>query len=349
MSDKSSLVIIDGRTLWDAFSGRQKCMAVEMSKYRDVIYLEEGGSLFPKIRRISNNLIVVSGVLRWYVRNFRKPSKVILLFPAVYLNILTARYSTVTIWAMDNSHELLPGVNASIRVFDHIDPCFSDNTDVVRSHDFRVIDSSKKADIVLATASSLLDECRPYNDNCFLVENATTEKVVSDEQLRDVDLVWLGTLDSRIDYDFLLRVEQLSDDLRLVLAGNIHPDYRERVNTFRRWEYWGPLNDEDGDRLMARSKYGVIPYIPGPVSERINPCKIFGYVASGVIPLSLPSSHADRYSEYCLMSNDATYWVNAIKNNIRPVNWQSRKHFVDENTWKNRIEQVNDILRNFRS
>jgi hypothetical protein len=342
-----SVVIIDGRVRWDAFPSRQKFVALEMSKYRDVIYLEDGGSLLPKIRRVSATIIVVSGILRWYERNFRKPNVLVLLFPAIYLNVISIKYKHVIIWAMENCHDLLPGVRATLRIFDHIDPCFSDDSDEIASFNRRVISMAKKADIVFATAQALLEECNQFNLRCYLVQNGTPQKNVVDSDLRDVDLVWLGTLDSRIDYVFLTELASGQPDIRIILAGNVHPEYRRVVELIPNVEIVGPLSDEDGDALLARSKYGAIPYISGPISERINPCKIYGYVASGVVPISLPSSHAARLSNHCLMSCDSDYWIKAIKQRIYPPLWHNRDSFVRENTWAKRVELANKLVQDY--
>jgi hypothetical protein len=342
-----SLVIIDGRVRWDAFSSRHKCVAIELSQYRDVIYLEDGGSLVPQIREISPSLVVVSGILRWYERNVRKPNVLIPIFPATYLNVLSIKYKHVVIWAMGPCHDLLPGVRATLRIFDHIDPCFSDDTSEIVAFNSRVISMSKKADIVFATAQALLEECEKYNQRSYLVENGTPIKNIVESDFRDIDLVWLGTLDSRIDYQFLNELASGEPGIRIVLAGNVHPDYRNVVNAIPNVEHVGPLSDEDGDTLLLRSKYGAIPYISGPISERINPCKIFSYIASGVVPISLPSSHAARLSGYCLMSSDSRYWLSATKQRVYPPLWYDRDSFVQENTWLKRVELANKIVQDY--
>lgn len=343
-SSKRSVVILEGRVRWDAFSQRQKHVALELSKYRDVIYLEDGGPLFPKCRRVSPTIIVVSGILRWYDRNFRKPSTLVLSVAAGYLNLLTIKYEHVIIWAMENCHELLPGVRAKLRVFDHIDPCFSDNPNEIESFNIRVINMASKANVVFATAPALLEECKPYNSHCYLVENATPVKNIAVTDLRDIDLVWLGTLDSRLDYKFLAELASTQKGIRMVLAGNIHPDYRSIVRSIPNVDIVGPLSDSDGDALLARSRYGAIPYTAGPISDRVNPCKIFSYIASGVVPISLPSTHAIRFSDYCLMSSDVQYWLSAIEQNSYPSRWSERDLFVSDHTWFNRVQFADNIL-----
>lgn len=343
---KQHIIVFIGKAPWNSPPARHKHLAVALSEFYDILYLEDGGTVVPIVFQVSRNIYVGRGFLKWFDKFFRCSKLSYSFVPSMLLNLYCLVYRTVIVWDMENCHKLLPGVRASLRIFDHIDPCFSELSDDVDQFDKRVEDLCQHADIVFATSHLLHQDCLRHNRDARLLPNAANEDLHSDiEQERDIDLIYSGSLDQRLDYVFLSSLLSSDHYIKIVFVGRCSELALRNLGNHHRVEFVGELNEHETNVLLRRSKYGIIPYLQNSNSDRLNPVKLFHYIACGVIPLCLPTFELDMYSEYCLVLSEPEEWLEALSNGIVPSRWNERLDFVHNNTWAKRAASADAVIQ----
>jgi hypothetical protein len=111
----------------------------------------------------------------------------------------------------------------------------------------------------------------------------------------------IASLDQRFDRTVYERLVDAVPDCDFHLHGRIH-NYRNRnsegVRRFQAWldalsarpnfTYFGPYTSLQLQDIVSSFDIGLIPYVPGPLSEHINPDKYYHYTNAAVPVLSSP-------------------------------------------------------------
>ena len=343
---REALIVMNCKCPWTSFKSRQQYLALELVKYFDVLYLQDGEKFRPRIHMLETGLYIGDGILCWYDRAFWHSNTNYRFFADMAINQFSKRYRHVVIWNMENCHDLLAGVKADIRIFDHIDPCFSIDSRDVEDFNNRVAQLCEKADVVVASAPVLAADCMRFSDHVHLVKNACIagKPFELSSHTKNIDLVWLGTLDNRIDTSFVRRVCEALTGKSVVFAGNMHSDVERELRSVRNLQLLGPVTAEEGNNLLSRSKYGMIPYNSGYVGDRINPVKLFEYIAHDVVPICLPNRSVDEFTDYVFSSDNVQVWSSVVTGGILPKLWDKRHLFLSQNTWAVRGIQVQNLI-----
>jgi hypothetical protein len=125
----------------------------------------------------------------------------------------------------------------------------------------------------------------------------------------------IASLDDRFDRSIYEQLVDACPDCDFHLYGRIH-NYRNRnshgVRRFQTWldalssrhnfTYFGPYNTHQLQDIVDSFDIGLIPYVPGPLCEHINPDKYYHYtnaqipVLSSAIPSLMPRGNILFYS-----------------------------------------------------
>jgi glycosyltransferase involved in cell wall biosynthesis len=159
----------------------------------------------------------------------------------------------------------------------------------------------RQADVVFASATALLEDCRPFTDKAYLMPHGVEwdhfAKAAFDPPERPADVAditgpvigFFGLIHDWVDQDLLVRIARAHREATLVLIG------RYTVDVSR-------LRAEPNIRLLGQKKYAelpaysamfdvaLIPFVFNDLTAAVNPIKLREYLSAGmpVVASALP-------------------------------------------------------------
>ncbi len=160
---------------WHFPPARQQYLARAFAKYCRVVYLDGGRDGRFKISSYQpqDNVTVIRGLVA-FLSTLRRRRLIFGLrnITRALLRPYLKDHDTVILWTMGANMFLRSLLPCDLMVFDCMDPCFEDDPRVQAQFDHEEKEALSKADIVFASAWSLLDKCQMQHPHAYLLNNA---------------------------------------------------------------------------------------------------------------------------------------------------------------------------------
>ncbi len=156
-------------------------------------------------------------------------------------------------------------------------------------------------------------------------------------------LLYVGTLDSRLDVVAVLAVARAWRGGSIVLAGPIaDPDYLIRLHEEPNVHFPGPVPRQEVAALAHAADACLVPHRRLPLTEAMSPLKIYEYLAGGgpVAATDLPPLRGiEGPLELVPPGGD---FVAAVRAALArgPMTEAERARFVTDNSWARRTDEV---------
>jgi hypothetical protein len=130
------------------------------------------------------------------------------------------------------------------------------------------------------------------------------------------------------------------------LVGRINPDQEARVAELKRLPnvvMTGPVSIEEGNAYTAAFDAGLIPFLPGPIGDGINPVKMWMYLAEGKPVVSTWLRECRRYAPHVHAARSTEEFISAIQEAVRgetPERSAARIALASRNTWHDRAGEA---------
>ena len=347
--------------------GRQRCLVEALSHHARVVVLEEPvirGRLHapsPRAERVNDTITVIHDAMGWRLSRLGRRLGRMAAIDSLPLHALLRQIGVddYVYWLSAASTQFLWGMKLDRLVYDCIDPCFDPAAQAMFDRvEFGI---AQRAKVVFATAQSLLDRMKRVNADSYLLPNGCSESEFAPEELsklarppalaaRNGKIVgYMGTFDSRVDTELLVAAARQLPNVTFALAGRINPDQEHRVAPLRSLPniiLTGPVSVEDGRAFVASFDVGLIPFIPGPVSDAINPVKMYMYLMAGKPVVSSWIQECRRCEPLVLPARNTDEFVSAIKTALASdaTSAAARTEFARKNTWAVRASEAMRIL-----
>lgn len=188
---------------------------------------------------------------------------------------------------------LIARISPAAVVFDYIDDAFGfvDIPAYVRDDWRRMI---RLADRITVTAGVLQKQiARETTTPVTIVENGVNTAAYAGTAPRPADLpadgrpvvMYVGTISHWFDLALMDALLQAVPDVNVVLVGPVHPDCADRLNASRKFanlHVLGARAHADIPAYLAAARVGIIPFIRNPLTEAVNPVKLYEYTAAGI-------------------------------------------------------------------
>jgi glycosyltransferase involved in cell wall biosynthesis len=227
------------------------------------------------------------------------------------LRELERRYGEEIVLVSQHPRQLptLRGLPAAIKVYEVRDDYAGFALDeatarrVRRAH-MRML---RECDVVWAISGPLVDDIRPFKPDVVrtnvgveferFANASATDCPASLAAVPHPRIGLIGNLNDRIDWNVLVELCRLRPEWQIVLIGPVYhakPDVRrqlERVAALPNAHVLGPVDRSQLPAAMAALDVGMIPYLTTRANTRINPLKLYQYLAAGipVVATRLPS------------------------------------------------------------
>ncbi len=283
---------------WDGIPGRQRYLMEALSRHLPIIYIEEASDHPWRVTYDcpSSNVTRVRGLANNLVKFERRKWKIVpKLWCRWHLNWLRRKYRHVLFWNAENWLRPYRFIPHDRLVFDCIDPSFSENPADNASFTARENEILRSADVVFASSVALAEHCRGVHADVTLLNNACQPREYDAALLERAPrppwwptsdhpiAAYLGTIDERFDFAAMDTACRLNPGVHFILAGNVIPSLAGRVAQLKllpNVTVTGRVSLEEGRYVLAHCAIGLIPFLAGPMSDAINPVKLYAYASS---------------------------------------------------------------------
>jgi hypothetical protein len=266
-------------------------------------------------------------------------------------------YRTIILWTAENWLRPFRFISHDFFVYDCIDPCFGGDEEERSAFEAREAECVRTADLVFASADSLVEKCRQWSEKVHLLNNACEPSDYAPELIegaarpgwwpkgeREV-ASYLGTIDARFDFEAAEAAAIGSPDTTFVYAGGISPETAAAVERLRRLPnvIWpGRISMEEGRYLLGHCVMGLIPFRLGPVNDAVNPVKMYGYAALGKPVVGMATRELRKHPGIVRTAATPREFAGKVGEVLRSNGTDREKllRFAEENTWDRRAEHA---------
>jgi glycosyltransferase involved in cell wall biosynthesis len=212
----------------------------------------------------------------------------------------------------------------------------------------------READVVFATAQSLVERRRALNPNTFLASHGVDHELFA-AALREstavpADLAALpqpvlgfyGTIQDWVDLDLIAFLAERHPEWSIAMIGRASVD----TECFSRYPNVHFLGRRDHSTLPAYCKgfaVGLIPYILNERILHVNPIKLREYLSAGLPVVSTAVPEVSRYGDLCHVAESYEEFERGIETALRedtPERRSQRSDGMRAETWEKKVAEV---------
>jgi glycosyltransferase involved in cell wall biosynthesis len=233
---------------------------------------------------------------------------------------------------------------------------------VERAHQ-RMLDSS---DLVLAVSDRLVSDIRPTRADVELTSVGVereffdvTDDSAAPAALRDLSrprIGMIGNLNDRVNWDLLERLAMERPDWTLAIVGPVYSagdttrTAVRRLETFPNVRFLGAVGQSEIPSVIAAFDVCLIPYRISEAVERINPLKLYQYLAAGKPIVSTAIPIVEKFKDvvaWCRSDDEFLRAVHlAVVQESDPSRREARRAAAIPYTWDAIVaHQINSFRR----
>ena len=159
-------------------------------------------------------------------------------------------------------------------------------------------------------------------------------------------LLYVGTLESRIDVEQLLGLARDLPDGSITLVGPLlEPEHFQPLASQRNIEIRPRLGRKELPGLVAGADVALIPHVRSPLTEAMSPLKLYEYLAAGVpvAAVDLPGNRG--MNDHVYLTPPGTSLTPAVRAALARgrIPEPERLAFIAEHAWESRFEALLDV------
>ena len=184
------------------------------------------------------------------------------------------------------------------------------------------------------------------------LDNASHMRVVTPAPGARGRMVYIGSIDSRVDFDWLRAVASTGREIDIF--GRVHlgsAEVRAQLEAvgreFGNVVYRGEYDNDDLWSILRNYSIGLLPYkVDDVMTKFINPDKMYHYLNSGLEVIAAPLPAVIPYAKYVNLATRDTDWparLRAAMTHRRAASWSGAQF-----TWDTRWRELLAIAEDFQ-
>lgn len=218
----------------------------------------------------------------------------------------------------------------------------------------------KRSDCIVCSSAALIDCLEPqYRNKTRIIGNGVDMALFDASRINNADilqdyahprLLYLGALSEWIDYTLFERIIETYPECSLILIGPVAKPVRERVDELTRRtnvHYLGVVEHSRAGAYMAAADAGLIPFVKNELTIRVNPNKLYEYLAAGCPVVSIDISPEVRaLRDHIYLAENADEFIQLINEVLSRERRISEWNRVASNhDWSIKALEYEDLLR----
>jgi glycosyltransferase involved in cell wall biosynthesis len=221
----------------------------------------------------------------------------------------------------------------------------------------------KRADVVFATAQSLVEARRALNPNTYLathgVDHALFARALDPATPVPADIAarpppilgFYGTIQDWVDLDLLAHVARRRPEWSVVMIGKEMVDL-SALKELPNVHFLGRKDHHELPSYCKAFNVGLIPYVLNERILHVNPIKLREYLSAGLPVVSTAVPEVTQYSDLCAIANTPHEFEQAIEQALRedtPELKQQRSERMRAETWERKVDQVGSLVMQIKA
>lgn len=204
------------------------------------------------------------------------------------------------------------------------------------------------ADAICAVSVTLKRKIESYgNKRVYLSPNALDPIFIREKNSinnKQRIIGYFGHLTNAwFDWDRLIKIAQRKPEWKYELIGLSFPKIKLPPNI----RYLGPKNSDEIKEISSRWDAAIIPFKETPLSEAVDPIKVYDYLALELPVISFYIPQIEAYPGVYLAIDD-TDFINKIEVAAnKPFDKEEVSKFLKNNLWEHRAEQFIELVREY--
>ena len=216
----------------------------------------------------------------------------------------------------------------------------------------------RRADVVFATAHSLLEARRPVNPEAHLashgVDHATFAKALSDDvseapevaALPKPILGFFGLIHEWVDQDLIAYLAGRHPEWSIVLIGKASVDI-SRIEKFPNVRLLGRKPYETLPSYCKAFSVGLIPFAINELTLAVNPIKLREYMSAGLPVVSTALPEVRYYANDCTVAETYEQFEQGVVDALRTDTPELRRRRSDAmraESWERKVARLGDTV-----
>lgn len=210
---------------------------------------------------------------------------------------------------------------------------------------YRRIRESGRA--VAAVAPAILEQIQPSGPSAVVPNGVDPEEWATlgpaPEWFTDLPgprLLYVGSLESRVDVGAIVSAAEAMPDASFVLVGPLlDAAHFERLRGLANVHFFPPAPRAEVVALVAAADACLIPHVDSPLTRAMSPLKLYEYLAGGAPVAALDLPPICDVSPRVLIRDDLTEAIAAALALGRSSD-RERLEFAEANSWQQRQESI---------
>lgn len=160
-------------------------------------------------------------------------------------------------------------------------------------------------------------------------------------------IVYCGSIDSRLDFDLLIKLVKRFSNYSFHFIGRIVEGSDIPLRQYKNVHFYGSVELEKLPAMIKSMDAGIIPFIKNEFTRYIYPMKMNEYLAMG-LPVVMTDFAAIGDIEHLIsVADDVVSFENALEKVVTNDTIQDRKlrsKIGQSNSWKIKAEELEEIL-----
>ncbi|HDY8232977.1 TPA: hypothetical protein RQL27_002814 [Vibrio vulnificus] len=224
------------------------------------------------------------------------------------------------------------------------------NKEQLRRLEKEVITASYK---IIVSSSNLLNKIATYTnknrESFVLVRNALGSQLnlseIQEGKQFNGKVAYLGTISEWIDFDTLINaLDNAHNDVCVDFIGPVTVD----VPNHPKIRFLGSIDSSHIKKALEPYGTFIMPFMVNELIRSVDPVKFYEYIHLGGNIVSCKYPEIERFSSFVNFYHDSDSLLTLI-NKIGGTSVdsiESRRNFLNENTWFHRVGQVKELLEN---
>jgi glycosyltransferase involved in cell wall biosynthesis len=175
-----------------------------------------------------------------------------------------------------------------------------------------------------------------------------SERITMPEPLRALRrpiVGYLGNLRERIDWELLRLLTGLRPSWSVVLAGPVEEEFVPAwVKDQASLLLPGPVPYEESRSWMGSFDVAIVPHLRSPMTEAMNPLKLYNYLAAGTPVVATPVSNIDDVADLVSVADTPEDFLAAIDAILARPPARIPAERLGSFSWKRRVDAMLEII-----
>ena len=222
-----------------------------------------------------------------------------------------------------------------------------------------------KADVIFTVSEELRDLYRQMGrdkdvawipngvDFAHFNDSALISKSNALEKISQPIIGYLGTIESRVDFDLVAAVAKAHPDKVVALCGPVWPivkkEFKEKLGRLKNVRAFGRIGYDEAPSYLNRFDVAIIPHKITSFVQSMNPMKLYDYLACGKPVVSTRGAGVNMFKDLIYIADTSADFVGLIGQALREdsnAKQSERRAAVKKHSWESRVEEMMRLISN---